>query len=93
MRADSRVFAFCNSAHLFGLRPLPALLTKYVSILIPDPGPSGETFLEASVRAIVAALFVNSPLGVCVELVCTLDTHRLLFFFAAGIPSFLQSCM
>jgi hypothetical protein len=30
---------------------------------MPEPGPLGETLLEASVLAIVAALFVNNPGG------------------------------
>lgn len=53
----------------------------------PDPGPFGETFFEASVRAMVAALFVNSPFGGWVESVLTFDTHR--FFLAAGILQYL----
>ena len=52
---------------------------KYVSIRKPDTGPFGETLRDARVRAMVAALFVKSPLGGCVESVLTLDTHRLLF--------------
>jgi len=36
---------------------------KYVNIRMPEPGPVGETFLEANVRAIVAALLVNKPGG------------------------------
>jgi hypothetical protein len=51
---------------------------KNVSILIPEPGPFGETFFEASVRAIVSGSFVNSPLGGFVETVFTLPDH----FFA-----------
>jgi hypothetical protein len=50
---------------------------------MPDPGPFGETFLEAKMRAIVAASFVNNPFGGCVESVFTFDTHR--FFLAGGI--------
>jgi hypothetical protein len=42
----------------------------------PEPGPSGETLGDASVRAIVAALFVNKPDGGCVESVLTFETHR-----------------
>jgi hypothetical protein len=30
---------------------------------IPEPGPFGDTFLEASVFAIVAAFWVNNPAG------------------------------
>jgi hypothetical protein len=53
---------------------------------MPDEGPLGETFLDASVRAIVAALFVNNPEGGCVESVLTLDTHFLPLLFA--LPDF-----
>src|ERR1700739_1947817 len=42
---------------------------------MPEAGPFGETFFEARVRAMVAALFVNNPDGGCVESVFTLDTH------------------
>jgi hypothetical protein len=48
---------------------------KYVSIRIPEPGPLGDTFFEASILAIVGALFVNSPDGGWVESVFTLATH------------------
>jgi hypothetical protein len=64
---------------------------KYVSIRIPESGPLGETFFEASVLAIVGALFVKSPGGGCVESVFTfahllrlLDT--LFFATIAGPP-------
>ncbi len=60
---------------------------KYVSMRIPEAGPLGETFFEASVRAIVAALLVNSPAGGCVESVVTLATQRLFVFFLAGMKS------
>jgi hypothetical protein len=80
---DSKRFALCNSARRVALSPRPARLIKYVSILIPDPGPFGETFRDASVRAIVVALLLNNPLGGCVESVVTLDTHRLVFFLVA----------
>jgi hypothetical protein len=43
---------------------------------IPDPGPFGETFFDASVRAMVAASLVKSPGGGCVESVVTVRTHR-----------------
>jgi hypothetical protein len=52
---------------------------------MPDPGPFGDTFLEARDRAMVEALFVNSSFGGCVESVLTVFTH--FFgddFFAAG---------
>jgi hypothetical protein len=50
---------------------------------MPEPGPLGDTFLEARVRAMVGALFVNSPSGGCVESVCTPATHRLFGFVVA----------
>ena len=34
---------------------------------MPDNGPSGETLLEASERAIVDPFFLKSPAGGCVE--------------------------
>jgi hypothetical protein len=60
-------------------------LIKKVSIRMPDPGPLGETFLEANVLAIVAALFVNRPAGGYVDSVLTFRTH--LFFFAVGMTA------
>lgn len=54
---------------------------KNVSILIPEPGPFGDTFFDASVRAIVSGSFVNSPRGGKVETVLTLLDH----FFAPDI--------
>jgi hypothetical protein len=36
---------------------------KKVSMRIPEPGPFGETFLEAKVRAMVAASLLNNPAG------------------------------
>lgn len=50
---------------------------KYVSMRMPEPGPLGETFFEASVLAIVAAGFVNNPSGGWVESVCTRAIHLL----------------
>jgi hypothetical protein len=44
---------------------------------IPEPGPFGDTFLDARVRAIVGALFLNSPAGGYVDSVFTLPDHRL----------------
>ena len=43
---------------------------KNVSIRIPEAAPFGETFLEASVLAIVAAFFVNNPAGTSSGLGC-----------------------
>ena len=85
MRAERRVFALWSSARRAALSPRPARFMKYVSIRMPDPGPLGETLLDASSLAIVAALFVNSPARGCVESGVTLATHR--FFFRFGIPS------
>lgn len=56
---------------------------------MPEPGPFGETFLDASDLAMVAASLVNNPFGGKVETVFTLAIHRPLFFLAAMI-SFLQ---
>ena len=47
---------------------------------MPDAAPLGETFLDASVRAIVGASFVNKPSGGKVETVLTFDTQRLGLF-------------
>jgi hypothetical protein len=57
---------------------------KYVSILIPEPGPLGDIFFDASVRAMVVALFVNKPAVGRVESVLTLDIHRFVFLVAIG---------
>jgi hypothetical protein len=58
---ESKDFAFSSSRRLVALRPFPARLMKYVSMRMPELGPLGETFFEASDLTIVAALFVNSP--------------------------------
>ena len=55
---------------------------------MPDDGPFGDTFLEASDRAMVAALLVNKPLDGCVESVDTVLTQR--FFFP---EDFLPGCI
>ncbi len=44
---------------------------------IPEAGPFGETFFDARLFAIVAALLVNKPGGGCVESVVTFATHLL----------------
>src|SRR5215813_1518006 len=54
---------------------------------MPDPGPLGETFFEARVRAMVAALLLKRPLGGCVESVVTFAINR--FGFLAGMVGFL----
>ena len=48
---------------------------KNVSMRMAEPGPFGETFFEASVFAMVLALFVNRPGGGCVESVFTPALH------------------
>lgn len=62
-RSESSDFARFNVARLLALRLRPARLMKKVSIRMPEPGPFGETRLEAKVRAIVAASLLNSPAG------------------------------
>src|ERR1700721_2147090 len=44
-------------------------------MLMPEPGPFGETFFEASWRAIVSGAFVNRPSEGYVDSVLTFDTH------------------
>src|SRR5581483_203655 len=57
---------------------------------MPEPGPLGETFFEARVRAMTGALLVKRSFGGCVESVVTVFTQRLFAgaflaaFFAAG---------
>src|SRR6266496_4021333 len=82
MRCESRFLAFSNSRRRVAVRPRPPRLMKYVSMRMPDPGPLGETFLDARVRAIVAASLVNKPSGGCVESVVTFATQR---FFGGDI--------
>jgi len=57
---------------------------------MPEPGPFGETRLEASVRAIVVALFVNNPAGGWVESVFTRATHLFFFFLFSGMIPLVQ---
>src|SRR5262249_11864045 len=54
---------------------------------MPEPGPFGETLLEARVRAIVAASFVNKPGGGWVASVVTAATHLLFFCFVSAIDA------
>jgi hypothetical protein len=70
-RRDNKTLALFNSARRSAVSPRPARFMKYNNILNPDPTPLGETFLEASDRAIVFALFVKSPAGGKVETVVT----------------------
>ncbi len=44
---------------------------------MPDGGPLGETFFEASERTISDALFLKRPSWGCVESVLTVRTQRL----------------
>lgn len=60
---------------------------------MPEPGPFGETFFEASERAISGAPLVKRSSGGCVESVVTFFTQRFLsdlvfaadFLLAGGI--------
>ena len=74
----SKVFALSSSARREGLSPRPERLIKNVSIRIPEPGPFGDTFLEANVLAITKALFLNNPGGGRVESVSTFAIHLVL---------------
>ncbi len=76
MRSLSRCFARSSSFFRLALRPFPPRLMKYVSMRIPDDGPFGETFFDASARAISGALFVKRPFCGCVESVDTCFTQR-----------------
>ena len=62
-RSESNFFAFSNSARRSAVKPFPPILRKYVSIRKPETGPLGETFFDASDRAMTLALFVNRPSG------------------------------
>jgi hypothetical protein len=75
IRCESSFFALASSRRRLTVKFFPARLIKKVSIRIPDPGPFGETFLEAKVFAIVAALLLNKPAGGWVESVSTLPDH------------------
>jgi len=55
---------------------------------MPEAGPLGETFLEARVLAMVAALLVNKPEGGWVESVFTFATH---LFFVLPADDFLSA--
>lgn len=86
MRFDSKALAFSNSALRAALNLRPARLMKYVSILMPEAGPFGETFFDARLRAMVAAFCVKSLGGGCVESVVTFDTQRFFLEFAMRSP-------
>ena len=49
---------------------------KYVSMRMPEPGPLGDTFFEASERAMAAASLVKRPSGGKVETVLTPAIQR-----------------
>src|SRR5438132_12491315 len=53
---------------------------------IPEPGPFGETFFDARVRAIVDASFVKRSFGGCVESVVTVRTHLPRARFRSATP-------
>jgi hypothetical protein len=54
---------------------------------MPDPGPLGETFFEASDRAIVEASSVNKPFAGCVASVLTFATQRFRSFRPSDLLS------
>src|SRR5215831_13438040 len=60
---------------------------------MPDAGPFGETFFDASVRAMVVALLLNKPGGGRVESVLTLEIHLALLFFCILSSAFLARCV
>lgn len=78
-------FAFSSSALRSFVRPFPPRLRKYVNMRSPETGPFGDTFFDARLRAMAAALLVNSPGGGWVESVLTLLTQRFGVFFFGGI--------
>lgn len=53
---------------------------------MPEPGPLGDTFRDASVLAIVAAFFLNRPSGGNVDSVLTRATHRFVDLWAIVLP-------
>jgi len=55
---------------------------------MPEAGPFGETFFEASERAMTGALLVKRSLGGWVESVVTVFTHRFLAGFFADADCF-----
>ena len=79
MHSESSTLAFSSSLLRFPLKFFPARLIKKFNIRIPEPGPFGETFLDASDLAIVSASLVKSPGGGKVETVFTCLDHRFVF--------------
>jgi hypothetical protein len=55
---------------------------------MPDEGPFGETFFDASDRAMTGALLVKRSFGGWVESVVTVFTQR---FFEGGFESWLAA--
>jgi hypothetical protein len=55
---------------------------------MPEPGPFGETFFDASERAMTLALLVKRSLGGWVESVVTVFTQRRLAEDFAFVESF-----
>jgi hypothetical protein len=84
MRAWRSFFARSRFFFREALRPLPARLMKYVSMRMPEAGPLGETFFEASERAMTGALLVKRSLPGWVESVVTVFTQRLLVGIFVG---------
>jgi len=62
-------------------------LMKKLSMRMPEAGPFGDTFFDASVRAMRGALFRNKPSGGYVDSVLTRATQRRFdgVFFAAAL--------
>ncbi len=90
-RSESSDFALLSTARLLALRLRPARLMKNVSMRMPEPGPLGETLLDANVRAIVAASLLKSPAGGWVDSVLTFALH---FLFVAMVwTSFPVRCV
>jgi len=87
MRSDRSFFARSSSLWRVAVSPLPARLMKKLSMRMPEAGPFGDTFFDASVRAMRGALFRNKPSGGCVDSVLTRATQRRFagVFFAAAL--------
>ena len=54
--------------------------------------PLWKDLLGYHVRAIIAALLVNDPLGRYVEALCTFDTHRLPLLLGRDESSASEAC-
>ena len=82
--ADRSFLARSSSCLRDAVRFLPARLMKYVSIRIPEPGPFGDTFFDASVLAMTGALLLKRSCGGFVESVFTSFTHFFLVRHSLG---------